>query len=100
MASRGQLTPKIQEIAKEFLGREMTTAELRLIPYVQYCMCNDRKLHPKHINQEERRILTKWKNDEHMDGGATGLLMTKEFWDFMCEVLWYAYATYDCQEEE
>ena len=35
---RGQLTEEIQAIAKAFLGREITTVELRLYAYLDYLM--------------------------------------------------------------
>lgn len=31
-------------------------------------------------------------------GGACGLAVTKQFWDFMCEVLFVAYVGYDNPE--
>ncbi len=88
---RGALTPKIQELSKAFFKRKMTTIELRLIPYVQYVMLNEQKLDPQKINSEERTIFMQWKKDGHCKGGITGLSVTKEFWDFMCEVLFEAY---------
>lgn len=88
---RGQLTDKIQEIAKKFLGREITTAELRLIPYTQYVMVNEQKIEPRRCNHEDRAILQLWREAGHIEGGASGLSITKEFWDFMCEILWLSY---------
>jgi len=95
---RGFLTTAVQDTAKIMLGRGITHAELRLIPYIQYVMCNDRKIKPAHINQEERRTLKKWKNQGHIEGGACGLAITKHFWDFMCEILFLAYVAYDNEE--
>ncbi len=89
--TRGVLTKKIQEISKQHIGREIDTTELRLIPYLQYVMCNEQKLDPRRINQEERVILSMIKDDGHIQGGATGLAVTKEYWDYMCEVLFEAY---------
>ncbi len=98
IASRGELTPRVQSAAKASLGREITITELRLIPHVQYVMVNERRLEPRHINQEERDILAKWRKAGWIEGGAGGLCMTKEFWNAMHEILWVAYATYDCPE--
>lgn len=95
---RGMLTTDVDKIAKIFLERSITKTELRLIPYIQYVMCNERKINPVHINQEEREILSQWKKEGHIEGGASGLAVTKHFWDFMCEVLFVAYVGYDNEE--
>jgi len=88
---RGQLTEGIQELAKGFLGREITIRELRLYPYLDYVMKNDQKIEPIHINGEERKILRKLKEENHIEGGASGLSMTKEFYDYINQVLWFSY---------
>ena len=54
---RGMLTTDVNEIAKLMIGRDITRTELRLIPYIQQVMCNERKLKIEHINAEEREIL-------------------------------------------
>lgn len=88
---RGALTKEVQKIAKKHIGREITLRELRLMPYVQYVMLNEQKLEPIKISPEEREVLKKWKEEKHIEGGATGLSITKEFWDFMCEILFESY---------
>jgi hypothetical protein len=92
---RGMLTTDIVEVAKLMIGRPITQKELRLIVYVQYVMCNDRKIKPQCVNQEEREILAQWKKEGHIEGGACGLAVTKQWWDFMCEVIWLGYVGYD-----
>ena len=77
-----------------FFGRAVTRTELRLIPYVQYVMVNDQKISPNHVNQEERDILSLWREAGHIEGGASGLAVTGEFWNFMCEVLFEGYVAY------
>jgi hypothetical protein len=57
-------------------------------------MVNEQKLDPNHISASERAILRTWKDAGHIEGGATGLAITREFWDFMCEVLFYSYVDY------
>jgi len=88
---RGQLTDKIQGFAKSFLGREITTGELRLYPYLDYVMKNEQKIEPRRVNQEDRDILRKLKEGNHIEGGASGLSMTKEFYDYINQVLWLGY---------
>ena len=88
---RGVLTEEIQELAKVFLGREITVRELRLYPYLDYQMKNEQKFNPNHVNQEERTILRLLKDAGHIEGGASGLGMTKEFYDYINQVLWFGY---------
>ncbi len=88
---RGQLTEDIQKLAKAFLGREITRLELRLYPYLDYQMKNEQKLDPRRINQEDRDILSILRREGHIEGGASGLSMTKEFYDYINQVLWYSY---------
>ena len=88
---RGQLTEDIQKLTKDFLGREITVRELRLYPYLDFVMKNEQKLDPNKINQEERDILRKLKDEGHIEGGASGLSMTKEFYDYINQVLWLGY---------
>lgn len=95
MGKRGQLNDEVQRYAREFLGREMSIVELRLIPYVQYVMINEQRIDPCKCNQADREILQLWREAGHIEGGASGLAITKEFWDFMCEVL---FLTYVCRD--
>ena len=92
--TRGKLTEEIQKEAMEFLGREITLRELRLYPYFDYVMKNHQKLDPSKINAEEREIFMNLKKEGHMEGGATGLLMTREFYDYINRVLWIGYVDY------
>lgn len=88
---RGKLTDEITKVAETFLGRKITVTELRLYPYLDYVMKNEQKLKIERINQEERDILSILKKEGHIEGGITGLSMTKEFYDYIQEVLWVGY---------
>ena len=88
---RGVLTKEVQEIAKKHIDREIDRTELRLIPYIQYIMVNEQRLDISKINQDERVILRKWKDSGLVEGGATGLSITEDFWNFICEVLFQSY---------
>ena len=88
---RGKLTDEIQTMAKAFLGREIDTTELRLYPYLDYLMKNEQKLDPYKGNQADRDMLSKLLNEGHIEGGASGLSMTKEFYDYINQVLWLGY---------
>jgi hypothetical protein len=89
--ARGQLNDEIQKLAKDFLGREITVRELRIYPYLDYTMKNTQKLDPNKINQKDRDILTVLRKEGHIEGGASGLSMSKEFYDYINQVLWFGY---------
>jgi len=95
---RGMLTADIVNAAKLMIGRPITQKELRLIVYVHYVMCNERKIKPQCVNQEEREIMRVWKNEGHIEGGMTGLSITKQWWDFMSEVIFLGYVGFDNDE--
>lgn len=92
---RGQLTERIELKAKELLGRDITQLELRLMPYIQYVMTNDQRLDPRKVSGEERQILRLWKTAGYIEGGASGLRITKEFWDIICELVFLGYVDID-----
>lgn len=91
---RGRLTPEIEAVAQQRLGHKISQTELRLMPYVQYTMMNEQRLDLRKINQEERAILAKWRSKGWIEGGASGLAITKEFWDALSEILWLGYVAY------
>ena len=88
---RGILSDKVQELAQDFLGRNITIRELRLYPYLDYVMKNDQRLDPRKINEEERQVLRVLKDEGHIEGGAASLAMTKEFYDYINQVIWFSY---------
>ncbi len=88
---RGQLTDEIQGLAKGFLGREIDTTELRLYPYLDYQMKNTQKLDPNCCNSDDRKVLAVLRSEGHIEGGASGLSMTKEFYGYINQVLWLSY---------
>lgn len=100
MAKRGQLTAEIQAKAVAFWGREINQTELRLYPYIHSCAVNDRKIDPRKINSEERMLMQMWKRSGHFEGGMTDIDMSREFFDFINDLLWFAYFTYDSEDVE
>jgi hypothetical protein len=88
---RGMLTDRVKKKAKELLGYEITQRELRLMPYIQYQMMNEQKIEPVRINEEERQILSEWRKKGFIEGGASGLSITKQFWDAINEILFLGY---------
>lgn len=91
MQKRGQLTDRIKAYSLEKLGYEITLRELRLMPYLQYCVMNSQNIEPIKINQEEREILAKWRDNDFITGGAVDLKISKNFWDAICGILWLGY---------
>lgn len=88
---RGQLTEEINNMAKSFLGREITTTELRLYPYLDFVMKNEQHIDPRKINAEETVILSTLRKEGHISGGASGMSMTKEFYDYIQGIIWLGY---------
>lgn len=92
---RGQLTERIKLKSFELMGYEITHTELRLMPYIQYCMVNDKHLDPNKVNGKERIFLASWRKRGFIEGGASGLAITKEFWDAITELIWLGYVDID-----
>lgn len=92
---RGMATTQVKQKSKQLLGYEIDTVELRLLPYIQYTMMNGQKIEPHKINSEERAILSKWRDAGHIEGGMSGLAITRQFWDFVNELCWLAYVAVD-----
>lgn len=92
---RGGLTKRIKNKSKELLGYEIGQTELRMMPYIMYVMTNDQKITISHRNQDDREILQKWRNAGHIEGGASGLQITEEFWNIICEIVRLGYVDLD-----
>lgn len=88
---RGVVTPIIKQRSRDLLGYQIGVREFRLMPYIQYLMMNEQKIDPRKVNQEEREILQKWREAGHIEGGASGLAITREFWDIINDLCWYGY---------
>lgn len=88
---RGMLTSEIQDIAQKFMGKPISTIEYRLLPYLQYTVMNTHVLDSSSINLSERRIIDDWRMKGWLTGREFEVNVTKEFWDFMCEVLYHGY---------
>ncbi len=77
---------------KEKYGLENVT-ELRLIPYFQYLVVNQMPVDPRKVSGKERDILIKWKQAGKIEFSMTHVCRcTREFWDWMNDILWDAYA--------
>lgn len=88
---RGQLTDRIIKKSEELLGYAIPQQELRLMVYIQYVMVNEQHINIEKVNNEERKILSKWREAGHIVGGAAQLSITEEFWDAICEIVFLGY---------
>jgi len=88
---RGQLTKRINKKAVELMGREITQTELRLMPYIQNVMMNEQRVDPNKVSGEEREILSLWREKGYIEGGASGLAISIDFWCIINEILWLGY---------
>ena len=88
---RGALTDKAQEIAKKFLGYEFDTKSLRLLLYIQHCLMNSQGLDNRRMNAHERKILGKFKRAGYITDSSLRVAVTREFWDFMNDILFETY---------
>ena len=88
---RGMLTDEIKQKSQELLGYEITQKELRLMPYVMYCVLNDVNLNRKNVDRVEMDILTNWKDKWFIKSPFTGLKVSKDFYDKANELLWIGY---------
>lgn len=95
MAGRGELTPEINERAKELFGYEIDLRALRLIPYMLYELANSgengARIVRQKINDDDRYWLKRWTEEKRIRWGAPWVHVTKEFYDAACEIQWMAY---------
>lgn len=99
MANRGQLTPFLQELARSEMQMpswDLTQTELRLMPYLQYELMNNKRIDPNKINAEERKVLSRWRELGWIAGGAgEDVTITAQFWDTINSLLYVAYVAYE-----
>lgn len=95
MSTRGILTDAIKARSVKLLGYEISVTELRLMPYIMHVMMNDQYIDPTKINTPERRMLSKWREAGHIEGGVSWLTVTKKFWMICSELVWMAYLNYE-----
>ena len=91
--SRGVLTDSVKELSLELFGYEITVKELRLLPYILDCLLNNRNVDPNKIDQTEREIMSKWRDEGRMKDPASGLTVTPEFYDMICIVVKIGYCS-------
>lgn len=92
---RGTFTPKVHELSEKLLGRQMTITELRLLPYLDNCIKDFNILKDTHfrskVSDDEIEFIHWLEEQGHVLWQADKIMVTKEFYDFMKEVLWESY---------
>lgn len=85
---RGYLTDDVREKAEAYLGRDFTTTELRLYPYIQYCVMNGGEIDRSKISDDESTYLKYLIIEKHMiRRHPNSFYPTREFWMFMNDIL-------------
>lgn len=93
--NRGMLTNKIQESCRLFLGRDITQKKLRLYPYIDYSiknMCQGWSYDK--LSKEELDILCNLYNERHLIYSPEKITVTREFYNFMQDILAQSYVGY------
>ena len=94
-AKRGGYTREVEDIFRAH-GIAPSIKALRLVPYVHDCIINNNCIDPLKVDAVERRILSDWRKKGRISGGASEVVRcSHDFWKFMSEVLWVAYADYE-----
>jgi len=97
---RGELTDRIKAKSLELMGREISTTELRLMPYIMFVMTDGHRVDRATINGQERDILQQWRDAGYIAGGASGLSITNEFWNILTELVFLGYVDLFDESEE
>ena len=89
---RGVLTNKIQTKARAFLQREISQKELRLYPYIDYCIKNGcQGWSYSKIDEEEIKILNRLLSEGCIIYSPEKIIVTRIFYNFMQDILAMSY---------
>lgn len=92
---RGFLCESIQETAKRFLGETISQKELRLYPFIDYCIKNGGFMDSNKIDEDEKIILNCRISEGHIFRLADGQIYpTRKFYDFIQSVLADSYVVF------
>lgn len=85
---RGYITEQIQEKSKKFLGRQLSQKELRLYPYIDYCIKNAcQGWDYEKINSDELDILDQLYKENHIIYSSEKIIVSRDFYNFIQDVL-------------
>jgi hypothetical protein len=85
------LTEEITQKSEMLLGYAISKKELRLMPYLIYCLTNNQNIDPSNIDAEERAILSKWREHGFIESPSSNLAVTKSFYDAANELIFLGY---------
>ncbi len=89
--ARGILTNEVLRVSKVRLGYEITVRQLRLLPYIQYCMVNGEPMKRRSLNVEELSILENWVDEGLMKSSSGIPHVSNKFYRAICEILLVGY---------
>lgn len=95
---RGKLSGEIKLKSEYYFDREMTTTELRLMPYIDYCLKNSGRIEDSKINNDDLNILKLWESQGYIDYSHGNISVTREFYDIIQDFLWLGYVDYTNKE--
>ena len=89
----GFLNENAQELSKKFWERDLSLNELRLFPYIDYCLKNWGRYDPLKMNKKEISIFHQYakKYPQHFEFSMREIWVSKEFYQFIQDVLWVTY---------
>lgn len=94
MNNRGMLTEELQQKSQAFLKRHITIPELRLYPYIDYCIKNAcQGWDYTKLNEKEMKILTMLMQEHHIVHSPEKIIISREFYDFIQDILAISYVT-------
>ncbi|KKN14023.1 hypothetical protein LCGC14_1000190 [marine sediment metagenome] len=91
---RGELTDEVKKVSVDQLGYVVDMAELRLMPYLQYCIMNSEAMSLHKLSDEDHEVLHKWDKKGFIDSVSIRPRLTKMFYVAITEILCVAY----CQD--
>ena len=87
---RGCLTDRIKEVSLKLMGYEINVHELRLMFYIMYLVIHTQKIGRLKIDRD-KNILAKWEEKGYFTTRYSKIIIAKEFWNIICEIVWLGY---------
>ena len=91
---RGQLTPEVQAKAVELLGRKVTLKELKLMRDYQRALLDVSYFDRRPRSGEDCEVLDLWESEGCVVDMPSEVMVTKDFWDVIHEILFLAYVRF------
>lgn len=85
---------KIKELYYEFFGREMTPGDLRLLLLIHQTILSKTMMSADFLSDDDYIKMKRYFIKGYVFKVEDRLLCTKEFYDFMNEIVWESYVDY------